>query len=392
MASVIFMMDFSEKYSRNILKGVSRYANEIRQPWNLCRLPESIRDVHGLEAVVECARKIKADAIIGQFKDSDNVELFTRNGIIAIAMDYKKRFDKIPNITGPHFLTGKMGAEYFLHKGFSHFAYFGVRNIVWSDERYEGFRKTIENSGIAHTFHSLMDDRENILWYYDIETLSDWLQSLPTPVAIMASDDRQAYQIVQTCSLIKAGNCRIPHDIAVLGVDNDEPICKLCTPHLSSIDQTAEQAGYDTAKLIERLIADPGAEWEDIQVMPTHIVTRQSTVIYTSNDPNINLTLQYIHNHITRKITVEELVENVPLSRRPLEIRFREVMGTTIHSYILKMRIEQMANCLHQGMSISEAAAELGFFDLKNLSRTFRRIMNATPTEYIEKIKRNNIK
>lgn len=66
----------------------------------LCRLPLSIRDKFGIEAVVEWAVRMKADAVIGQFYNTDNVGLFRENGIIAIAQDFKKRFTTIPNITG----------------------------------------------------------------------------------------------------------------------------------------------------------------------------------------------------------------------------------------------------------------------------------------------------
>ena len=98
MARVIFLTDFSEAYARELLLGMARYAHDTAQAWSLCRLPLSIRDKFGIEAVVEWAVRMKADAVIGQFYNTDNVELFRKNGIIAIAQDFKKRFTTIPNI------------------------------------------------------------------------------------------------------------------------------------------------------------------------------------------------------------------------------------------------------------------------------------------------------
>ena len=98
MARVIFLTDFSEAYARELLLGMARYAHDTAQAWSLCRLPLSIRDKFGIEAVVEWALRMKADAVIGQFYNTDNVELFRKNGIIAIAQDFKKRFTTIPNI------------------------------------------------------------------------------------------------------------------------------------------------------------------------------------------------------------------------------------------------------------------------------------------------------
>lgn len=205
MARVIFLTDFSEAYARELLLGMARYAHDTAQAWSLCRLPLSIRDKFGIEAVVEWALRMKADAVIGQFYNTDNVELFRKNGIIAIAQDFKKRFTTIPNITGPHYSAGRMAAEYFLQKGFRNFAFYGTRGIDFSDERCQGFRETIEAANPEFTFSSLRSSAQNDLWYYDSTQLITWLQSLPKPVAIMACDDNQAYHITEACLQIEGG-------------------------------------------------------------------------------------------------------------------------------------------------------------------------------------------
>ncbi|WP_297807829.1 DNA-binding transcriptional regulator [uncultured Alistipes sp.] len=382
MARVIFLTDFSEEYARHLLHGIARFAQTAGEAWSLYRLPLSIRDKYGIEEVVKWARRMKVDAIIGQFYNTDNVDLFRQNGILAVAQDFKKRFTSIPNITGPHRLAGKMCAEYFINKGFRNFAFYGTRHIDWSDERCQGFRETIVRANPAFTFSALRSNAQVNLWYYDPKRIADWIRSLPKPVAIMACDDNQAYHIIEACQQIEGGGCRIPDDVAVLGVDNDETICRLSSPNLSSLNQGVEQGGYDVARLIDRMLRDPDAAPEDVVVMPTHIVTRQSTDIYANNDPHIACVLKYIHEHIGQKLTVNDLVEQVPLSRRLLETRFKREMGTSLYDYIIQMRIERMTLLLCNGLSVSEAAAELGFADIKNLSRTFKHIKGMTPSEY----------
>ena len=389
MARIIFLTDFSEAYARGLLLGIARYAHDTGQAWSLCRLPLSIRDKFGIEAVIDWALRMRADAVIGQFYNTDNVELFARNGIIAVAQDFKARFTTIPNITGPHYRAGQMGAEYFLKKGFRHFAFYGTRGIVWSDERYQGFRETVRRANPEFTFSALRNTSQTDLWLYDPIQLTTWLQSLPKPVAIMACDDNQAYHIPEACLQAEGGGggkFRIPDDIAVLGVDNDETICRLSDPNLSSLNQNIEQGGYDVARLIDRIIRDPKAEREDVMVFPTHIVTRQSTDIYANNDPHIAEVLKYIHENISLKISVDNLVSLVPLSRRLLETRFKKSMGTSIYDYIIQVRIEKMTQLLCEGMSVSEAAVELGFSDLKNVSRSFKQIKGITPSEYRQQV------
>lgn len=78
MARIIFLTDFSEAYARGLLLGIARYAHDSGQAWSLCRLPLSIRDKSGIEAVIDWAQRTRADAVIGQFYNTDNVELFAR--------------------------------------------------------------------------------------------------------------------------------------------------------------------------------------------------------------------------------------------------------------------------------------------------------------------------
>lgn len=388
MVTIAFLTDFSEEYARNLLKGISRYSYEKKQAWRQYRFPLSIRDTYGIDGVIDWARMVRADAIIGQFYNIDKVEKFRENGIIAIAQDFKKRFDNIPNITGDHIFAGRMGADYFIRRGFSNFAFFGTRDIVWSEERCEGFGQKVRETNPDFTFSVFMSNTQNLLWYYNTEKMVSWLKRLPKPVAIMASDDNQANHIIEASHQIAAADkCRIPYDIAVLGVDNDETICSLSSPSISSIDQGVEQGGYDTAHLIDRMIENPDMEWKDIVVVPTHIVTRQSTEIYATTNPIIAQVLRYIHGNLTGRLPVDDLVRQVPLSRRLLEIRFREEMHTSICDYIARTRIDKMVQYLNEGMNVSEAALELGFDDVKNVSRIFKRIKGITPSEYIRRMK-----
>lgn len=391
MARIIFLTDFSEAYARDLLLGIARYSHDTGQAWSLCRLPLSIREQSGIEAVIDWAHRMRADAIIGQFHETSDVDRFAREGIIAIAQDFKARFTTIPNITGPHYDAGRMGAEYFIKKGFRHFAFYGMRGFVWSDERYQGFRDTVRRANPDYTFSALNSTSQSNLWFYDPIQLTTWLQSLPKPVAVMACDDNLAYHITEACLSAETeggGNLRIPDDIAVLGVDNDETICRLATPNLSSLNQNAEQSGYDVAHLIDQILHDPTTRRQDVMVYPTHIVTRQSTDIFANNDPHIAAVLKYIHKNISSKIQVDDLVKLVPLSRRLLEERFKKSMGTSIYDYIIKERIEKMAQLLCEGHSVSEAAVELGFSDIKNVSRTFKQLKGMTPSEYRRQILR----
>ncbi len=379
MARVILLTDFSEEYAKLLLKGIVKYSKEY-EPWVVCRMPLSYRDMFGIEGVIKWAMKWKADAIIGQFYPSDNVSLFKEYNIIAIAQDFKVRFKEIPNITGAHHLAGRMGAEYLIQRGFKNFGFYGFKDIVWSLERSEGFKSELARQGMINNYYEYQNVDFKDLWSYESDILIEWLKEIPKPIALMACDDNQGHHITELC---KQYDIRVPEEISILGVDNDEAICTLSAPPLSSINQAVEKGGYETAALIDRLKKNPHAQIEDIIVYPTHIITRESTDIYATEDKNISTVLKYIHQNSDKKINVPDIAKLVPLSRRLLENKFRLVTGQAIYSYILNLRIEKFAQkLLETNTPIVEIALEMDFSDYKNISRQFKNIKGCTPSEY----------
>lgn len=273
-----------------------------------------------------------------------------------------------------------MAAGYFLRKGFRHFAFHGFKRIVWSRERAGGFDERVARSGYAVQYFEREDYGLNDLWHYKPSLLSQWLLSLPKPVAILACDDRMGQHIAETC---RHSGLRIPDEVAVLGVDNDEMLCELSDPPLLSITQDVEKGGYEAARLLDRLIRRELTDFYDIVVEPTQIITRQSTDIYATHDEYIASSLKYIHQHIDKNLQVDEVVRQVPLSRRSLEIRFQRVIGYPIYKYIQNLRMEKFAKkLLETDQAVFEIPMDLGLTDTKNIARQFKQIKGCTPLEY----------
>ena len=389
MARIIMMTDFSESYPRRLLIGVAKYAHDIGEAWTLCRLNTTVRDKYGIVSLVDYAKRFQADAIIGQFYETDDVSAFIEAGIIPIAQEFSSRNSNIINITGQHNKAGRVGAEYYINKGFHNFAFLGLEGVVWSDERLEGYKSTLMNSDSVYSFSEFKLPHSTIWQQYDMTDLANWIQNLPKPVAIMACDDNQAFLLVEMCRDLRinenASRLRIPDDVAVIGVDNDESICCLSFPNLSSINQEVEKGGYELARYIDALLKNPNVPKKNIVVPIGNMISRQSSDIFVNDDPSIAKVLRYIHENISNKISVNDIVGEVPLSRRLLESRFKKEMGTSIYDYIIRIRIERIAALLIEGKTVSEAAFELGLTDIKNVSRSFKRLMGCTPSEYRER-------
>lgn len=387
MARVLMMTDFTESYGNKLLQGIIKYSHE-HSPWVVGKIPLSFRDGNQLKTAAEIADHWKADAIIGQFRSFEDIRPFQERGIIPVAQDFLQSFPGIINITGDYLEAGRMAARYFMERGLRHFAYYGVNGVVWSDGRRDGFMEVAARDAGAPLRKSHIREIKNLKtsWWYNTEKLIHWLRSLPKPVGIYCCDDNKAYNIIEACSQSQQTGLRIPEDILLLGTDNDETMCQLCMPQLSSVALDVEIAGYQVAALIEYLLNLPPKErskhYSDIIVRPTHIVTRHSTDALVNDNPYISKILRYIENNIGKSLRVEDLVALVPMSRRTLEETFSKSMGTSIYRYIIQTRVSRFQKLILGGLSPSQAAMELGL-EYKSLSREFKRQTGLSPKEFL---------
>lgn len=381
------MTDFTESYGNKLLQGIIKYSHE-HSPWVVGKIPLSFRDGNQLKTAAEIADHWKADAIIGQFRSFEDIRPFQERGIIPVAQDFLQSFPGIINITGDYLEAGRMAARYFMERGLRHFAYYGLNGVVWSDGRRDGFMEVAARDAGAPLRKSDIREIKNLKtsWWYNTEKLIHWLRSLPKPVGIYCCDDNKAYNIIEACSQSQQTGLRIPEDILLLGTDNDETVCQLCMPQLSSVALDVEIAGYQVAAFIEYLLNLPLMErskhYSDIIVRPTHIVTRHSTDALVNDNPYISKILRYIENNIGKSLRVEDLVALVPMSRRTLEETFSKSMGTSIYRYIIQTRVSRFQKLILGGLSPSQAAMELGL-EYKSLSREFKRQTGLSPKDFL---------
>ena len=385
MAKILLLTDFSSGYSRNLLKGIVRYSKEVGN-WSFQRMPLYYRMLYGENGVVEWAKKWQADAIIAQLSDV-NIELLNDLNIPIIVQNYRDRNKAVSNLTGDYFNTGVMAAKFFLNRGYRNFAFYGFKGAIWSRERADGYSHEIEKQGYKLAVLE-NDNKDKEEWSYNHTVLGNWLQSLPKPVALFACDDHFALQISETCNVY---NSNVPDDIAILGVDNDDLLCNISDPPLSSIVLDVENGGYNAGKLLHQLITKEITEPFNIVVNPLIIERRKSTEKYAVSDKNIRTILNYIEKNYANHLSVEELVKQVPLSRRVLEKKFKEETGESLYQYIQNYRIDQFTRLLiTTDYSLFEAALQSGFENYKNVSRIFRKYKSLSPAEYRKRYKCNS--
>jgi LacI family transcriptional regulator len=196
----------------------------------------------------------------------------------------------------------------------------------------------------------------------------------------MACNDDRGEWVIEAC---KIAGLSVPDNIAIIGVDNDQLICDLCSPPLSSIVMNVEKAGYEAAALLDKMMSGEKIHNSEIPIQPTHVAVRQSTDTLAINDSDVVAAIRFIRSHSKDVIQVNDVVNVVPLSRRVLEKRFRSILGHSIFDEIRRVRVEQIIQMLAETeMSVSEIAQVLGFPDVAHVSRYFSKEKGMSPLAY----------
>lgn len=373
MVKILLLIDYSSEFDRKLLRGLINYAKE-KGDWIFYRLPSYYVMQYGSKGVMEWAKKWGASAIVGKCIDQ-TVDLQNELNIPVVLQNYHRKSVSCSNLTGEYHGTGKMAATYFNQKMFHNYAYFGVKGVIWSDERFKGYSQEVERLGgslFSYDSRSLDDDSRH-------ET-ARWLQQLPKPVALFCCDDEHALFISDTCKIV---GIRIPDEISLLGVDNDELMCTISDPPISSIELEIEHGGYMMGKLLDHQIRNGINNNFNIVIKPVSIERRQSTEKYDIDDANVLKAVQFIDNHYAEDISVESILNYVPLSRRSLETKFKHTMHASMYQYLLSRRCERMAQLiLTTSRPLRELSSQVGFNDFSSASRAFTQYFKCTPQEY----------
>jgi LacI family transcriptional regulator len=273
-----------------------------------------------------------------------------------------------------------MAAEHLLDRGFRHLAYVGVAGRVWSRRRQEAFCERVREAGHEPLVYSPPRPRGGRSWGGGQPALARWLRGLPRPAGIMACNDDRGREVLEAS---RDAGLHVPEELAVVGVDDDELLCELADPPLSSVALNAEPGGYRVAALLDAMMRGRVRGPRRLLVEPLHVVTRRSTDIEAQGDPEVAAALHFIHDRAAGPIGVADVVDHLMISRRALEIRFRKAVGRTLHAEIQRVRLERVRRLLHEtDLPIPRVAEASGFTSASYLSQVFREALGTTPARY----------
>ncbi len=305
----------------------------------------------GLEKAWPKLKALDVDGII--LRDVDKLDEVLDLGIPAVVIGHSKtEVPNFVNVVTDSSAIGRIGAEHLLKCGFKHFAYCGYgdtpasksrrQSISWSDLRRKSFEERIREAGFTVQAYVTLSPAASA-WHEERHKIRDWLRSLPKPTGLMACNDDCGRQVIEACKL---ANLTVPDAIGILGADNDEVVCGLSEPPMSSVAINFERAGYEAAQVMFRLLRGQRQKPLKIIVPATHVVARHSTDILAVSDPHVTKALRFIRDHSSENMKVLDISRSAALARRTLEIKFRKELGCSIHDYIRRVRTDQIVKLL----------------------------------------------
>ena len=364
------------------LSGIFRYLGSNRL-WDL-RLVRSRLEFN--RKTIEDAVKEGMDGfIIAVPFCSEEISFLADTGLPVVVMTDAEKLavhdGRISRLFVDNAAIGRMAAKYFMSRGqFRSFAYVSdTLHSQWSVERERTFRATLGNRAEAFSFSCQTEHPEKRILPAD--KLGEWLESLPHPTAILVANDHYAIQVLSVC---RTRSLKVPEQVSVLGVDNDELLAENAVPSLSSIEPDFNEAGYRAALEMDRLLrARKNPAGRKLVCGVKRLVERHSTVYLKPSAQLVANALDFIKNNASAGITSNDVARHLKVSRSLVELRMREVHGASLAATLRKHRLSLVKNLLQKtDRPIINILADCGFRNIRSAENLFRKETGLSPREW----------
>lgn len=346
------------------------------------RLDFRIVDIHrSLRDLADRITELRPDALITESLPR-LTEPLTQLRIPTVVADTDFSYPGVVSLDVDDDAVGREAAGFFRSRGYENFACVHNR-MPYSDQRLNGFLSGLGDAGERTQLFAQPERRPRDYmesWNDSTKGLAAWLRELPRPVGVFAVHDPTAHMVLDAA---QAEGLRVPEELAVVGANNDDLVCSLSYPPLSSVDIPWMKIGRLAVEWAERLIAGKSAPKKPILVRPGPVVVRQSTTLAAISDPDVRRMLQYFRDHLLSDINVRRACADLRLSRRTVEKKFALYLRTTPWERLNEMRVDAAKSLLvATSKPMSLVAEEAGFSNAERFSVIFRRHTGTSPRDF----------
>ena len=372
---VALLVETSLGSGRDILRGIARYVRE-HKPWALYHEPRSLEETppswlrawkgDGIIARVQ-NRAIAAEVLAAGIPTVDVLGLVPRTGLPLVHVD--------------NTAIAQMAAEHLAERGFGHFACFGIQDENWSQRRLEAFSEAVARlGGRVHRYEMPRSGLHGPAWEHAGDALARWVSELPKPAGVLVCSDQLGPRLFEAC---RRTGIQVPDEVAVIGVDDDEPLCEVCNPPLSSVRPGHARVGYHAAALLDALMSGKACPAGPILLAPEGVTTRLSTDVLAVPDRPVAAALRLIREQACAGLSVESIARQAGLSRSVLQRRFRAALKRSVHQAIVSARLRRAQELLAGSeLSLTDIAERTGFKHQEYLGVVFKAHLGKTPARF----------
>jgi len=369
---IAVLIEIDDTWGRNVVEAIARFANECQ--WQLLIAP---RDV---QRRLRVPAGWQGDGIIALLRDATLVEHLKAINLPTVnvsGMFHEETWSG--HVATDDVDRAKMAFDHFRSRQLVHFGCYCPPIGRYSDQRAEAFARVVAEKGFPCEMLTTQDSESMPDLSSDRDRIARRLSSLPRPTGIFAADPYPARQLVEICC---ANGIAVPGDISILSGDEDELLCNLILPPISSIELASHRIGLEASKMLESMMRTGHIPERPLLVEPLRVCSRRSTDCLAVGDPCVEAVLEFIWQRAPDHIRIQDLASVAAMSRRSLEQRFRETLGRSPAEEIRRVRLEKARQMLlNTSLSISSIAVACGFSSGPYLTHAFRKHYGTVPSE-----------
>ncbi len=374
---VALLIETTGSCGRGLLHGIAKY-NRERSGWSTYFRPHSIND-----APPAWLKNWRGDGLLVRIETPQMLEIVRKLDVPTVNLRNTLPNAPFPYVSVDNAQVAQLAYEHLADRGLREFAFCGrsTGGNPALQQRQDHFKKTVESHGWTCHVYTPADRNED--WQDEQARLCEWISRLPRPIGIMACNDERGLQVLDAARRI---GVRVPDDVAVIGVDNDEAMCELSIPPLTSIDVNAQAIGYHAAGLLDQMMDGAAAPRNELRLPPRAVVTRRSTDVIASEDEDVAWAVRYIRANACRGLRASDVFDHLGMGRTTLQERMKRYTGRTVHGEIQHIRLLKAQDLLATSdLTIKQVARESGFSSVQYLTRVFRAMTGETPAGYRNK-------
>lgn len=362
-------------YDHRLLQGIASYATQ--HSWHIAA--HSI--IH--EKVIPWGWQ--GDGVLTWLAADDELAQFVLS-VKKPTVDFSLRRADLPfaHVVQDHAHTGRLVAAHFLERGLRQFAFYSD-STNWSQvERGDAFERQLQLRG--HTCQTWRwDDKssrsaEKQIWADRRRWLMQRLKSAPKPLALFAANGSLAVEAHELCADAGLG---VPHEVAIVGIDDYLLSVGAHSSHISGVDTRLEEQGYRGAELLDRMMRTGRTPTRPLRIQPSQVVTRKSSDVLAVSHDGVCKALRFILAHFAKPVVLRDIAAAACMSERSLHLAFTTHLGTTPGMKLIETRLQHARHLLASSdEKIEHIATRCGYPSLNAFFIAFKKSCGSTPAEF----------